>query len=358
MHAEWLVLRGRPQLYEIGVHFGGGSPKTETVYMVPEAMQRQPPEVLDALGFVANPDRPEFYFVQVGVGVIKTLTLEKAVQKLVRFLEERRQQQQNSESRNNGLVLNFYGEEEMAVVAEAFEKTGHKNVFLDCVKGLGCVETFQERNRSKNLSYSGPKVSVGAADCFFRTEVRRGVAATELVSRSKAEALHQAVEFFLEGPATYRGYVKEHCFPSLGPRADAVRRRHRACADMFHLEVFMAAQLKAQRAQVYLEGVFASPEGAASRRELRDRYSLLASRVCRALVAAGFDLGSLRRAHERDPEFAVNSAVFLDRGSTGVTQRLKLMDQTVRCVRIVQEYFRPPQVKAGGSGGQGGQDDG
>ncbi len=335
VHAEWLTLLGKQHLYEISVYFSDMT--SQTVYMVPEAMQRQPPEVLDALGFVANPDRPEFYFVQVGVGVIKTLSLEKAVQKLVKCFEEKRHS--SSESRNNGIVLNFYGEEEVAVFLEAFERTGHKNIFLDTVKGLGFMDSFMDRNKSKKLEYSGAKVRVGGSDSFYHTEVRRGLQAAELVSKTKSEALHQALEFFLEGPATYKSYLREYCFPALSPRADEIRWRHRSCAEMYHLEVFLAAQMKMQKAAVFLEGIFC-PAGPASGRELRDKYSVLASRICRVLVNAGFSMASLRQAHEKDPEFAINSNVFLDR-MNGVSQRLKLMDQTMRSIRAIKSYFQP-----------------
>ena len=352
VHAEWLTLRGRAHLYEISVYFSDLS--SQTYYMMPEALQRQPPEVLEALGFISNPDRPEFYFVQVGVGVVKTISLEKAVQKLVKFFEEKRHSS-TSENRNNGLVLNFYGEEELAVVVEAFEKTGHKNVFLDTVKGLGYVESYMERNKSKNVEYSGPKVSIGGSDSFYLTSVRRGLQTSELVSKTKAEALHQALEFFLEGAApTYRSYFREYCFPSLGPGADRVRRRHRARADLYHLEAFLSDRLRAQRAAVSAEGVFA-PSGLGGRRELRDKHTVVASGACRALVDAGYTLASLRRAHERDPEFAVNSAVFLDR--MNVSQRLKLMDQTMRCVRIVQSYFQPRGKRQGKEDREEGEND-
>ncbi len=336
IHAEWLTLRGRPHLYEVSVFFSDLS--SMTVYMVPEAMQKQPPEVLDALGFVANPDRPEFYFVQVGVGVIKTLSVEKAVERLAKFFEEKRHTE-SSENKNSGLVLNFYSEEEMAIVLDAFERCGHKNIFLDTVKGVGYVEAYVDRNKSKNLEYSGPRVSVGGTDCFFHTTARRGVHTGDLVSKSKAEALQQCLEFFLESPPTYRSYLREYCFPPLSTNAEEARRRHRACLEMYPLEVFLAARLKAQGAAVCLEGPFAPPGSAGGGRELRDKHSVLASRVCRTLVITGYDLASLRRAHERDVEFAVNSSVFLDR--LNVSQRLKLMDQTMRCIRIIQNYFSP-----------------
>ena len=329
-HAEWVVVQGRPQVYSVSVHMADLT--SLDVYLVPEALRRNA-ELFSSLGFVANPDRNEYYFVQVGLGVIKALSPERGVDKLAHFLEEKRESSSSSENRNNGLVLACYAEEELAIVARLLEEGGHKNVLLDSVKGLACLEHYFDRNRSKKLSYSGPKLNVGSDEAFYETEVRRGLTSSSLVSKNKAEALFLATEFVLESPPTYRNFFGPYAFRALGsPKAELAGRRLRQAEEMYPLEVFMAAQLKQQRVPLFAEGVFAG-----NLNEVRDKCTVVASRMCRLLIEAGFDKGALAKCFERSREFTVNSSVILDK--MAMAQRLKVMDQTMRCIAILRAYF-------------------
>lgn len=331
VHAEWVVVKGRPQVYEISVYMADMS--SLSVYMVPDDLRRQT-ATLDNLGFVANPDRAEFYFVQVGVGCVKALSTDKGLERLAQFLEEKRNHRAGSENANGGLVLTFYSEEELSVVLRLLESGGQKSLLLDTVKGFGCIANLvEEAGAEKALGFSGPKLEIGGDDCFYHSEVRAGGRTSNLVSKSKGESLSQALEFFLGGAPTYRNFVQPHCFPALSPRADEVRRRLRQAEELYTLEVFMASELKQQRAPLFLEGAFAPLLG----KDLRDKATVVAGRVCRLLVRAGFHKEALAKAFATNPDYAIHSSVLLEQEGTG--QRLKVMDQTMRCLAIVRDYF-------------------
>ena len=331
-HAEWVVVQGKPQVYSVSLYMSDLT--SLDVYFVPEALKRNA-ELFSSLGFVANPDRNEYYFVQVGLGVIKALSPERGVDKLAHFLEEKRESSSSSENRNNGLVLACFAEEEMAIVARMLEEGGHKNVLLDSVKGLACLEHYFDRNRSKKFSYSGPKLNVGSDEAFYETEVRRGLTSSSLVSKNKAEALFLATEFVLESPPTYRNFIGPYAFRALGsPKSELAKRRLRQAEEMYPLEVFMAAQLKQQKVPLFAEGVFASPQLG---KDVRDKCTVVASRMCRLLIEAGFDKAALAKCFERSKEFTVNSSVILDK--MAMAQRLKVMDQTMRCIAILRAYY-------------------
>ena len=330
-HAEWVVMQGKPQVYSVSLHMSDLT--SLDVYFVPEALKRNS-ELFSSLGFVANPDRNEYYFVQVGLGVIKALSPERGVDKLAHFLEEKRESSSSSENRNNGLVLACYAEEEMAIVARMLEEGGHKNVLLDSVKGLACLEHYFDRNRSKKFSYSGPKLNVGSDEAFYETEVRKGIKTSSLVSKNKAEALFLATELVLESPATYRNFIGPYAFRALGsPKAELAKKRLRQAEEMYPLEVFMAAQLKQQKVPLFAEGVFAPQLG----KDVRDKCTVVASRMCRLLIEAGFDKAALAKCFENSREFTINSSVILDK--MAMAQRLKVMDQTMRCIAILRAYF-------------------
>jgi len=337
VHAAWLSLNGRAHIYELNVFMSDHT--SLTVYSVPAAVQKRP-ELMEALGFVANPDREEFYFVQVGVGVVKAVTATKAISKLVHFLEEKRNA--GSENRNNGVVLSFFNDEDMAVVTQAVEDAGHKSLFLETVKGLGTLSAFMEANRGKKLVFNGPDLNIGDTESYFRAEVRRSLQSAELIAKSMAESIHQALEYFVGEQVDFDNYVHSYCNPSLGARASECKRRLKSYFQLYPLEVFVASRLTAQRgAELRLEGAFAPP-APSGRKELADRASVVAARFCRLLVEAGHDMRSLRTAHDADVNFALSSSVILDRGPGGAGKRLQVMDQTMRCITHVREYFNRP----------------
>ena len=107
--------------------------------------------------------------------------------------------------------------------------------------------------------------------------------------------------------------------------------------EMYPIEVFIAASLKREMnvaQNIFLEGVYAP----ARHRDLRDKCSIVASRFCNAVVQSGFDKASLAKRFKRDPGFAINSSVILDK--MNVAQRMSVTDQTMRCILFLKEYFK------------------
>lgn len=331
MHLEWVSIRGRPQIYEVSLQMSDMS--SMNLYTMTESLMKAS-ETLEILGFVRNPDRQEVYYVQEGLGCTKALRMDKAFEKVGKFLEEKRNLS-TGENKNNGLVLVCYSEEELALIHRTFEDTGHKNLFIDVIKGFGCVEHFIDRNKSKKYFYGGPKFNVSGEDSFYQTELKRGIHATHSISKSKAGGLAQALEYYLESAPQYKNFILPTCFPSLSPKLLDIRRKLVQIEEMYHLEVYIAAQLKNQRTQLFLEGIFQAHMG----KDIRDKPSVVASRFCRLLVEAGFDKGTLSRCFAKNPEFSINSSVFLDK--MNMSQRLQVMDQTMRCIRLIQTYFQP-----------------
>ncbi|TRY71216.1 hypothetical protein TCAL_16407 [Tigriopus californicus] len=331
IHLEWVSIRGRPQIYEVSLQMSDMS--SMNLYTMTEPLMKAS-ETLEILGFVRNPDRQEVYFVQEGLGCTKALRLDKAFEKVSKFLEEKRNLS-TGENKNNGLILVCYSEEELALIHRTFEETGHKNLFIDVVKGFGCVEHFIDRNKSKKYFYGGPKFNVSGEDSFYQTELKRGIHATHSISKSKAGSLSQALEYFLESAPQYKNFILPTCCPSLSPKLLEIRRKLVQIEEMYHLEVYIAAQLKNQRTQLFLEGIFQAHMG----KDIRDKPSVVASRFCRLLVEAGFDKGTLSRCFAKNQDFSINSSVFLDK--MNMSQRLQVMDQTMRCIRLIQTYFQP-----------------
>ena len=336
VHVEWIVLNGKPQVYEISVFMGDMS--STTLYLVPDALQSQS-ETLSNLNFVMNPDRKEFYYVQVGVGCVRAHNTKFGLDQLAKFLEEKRYMSA-SENKNNGLVIGCYSEEELAVFAKLLEDFGHRNLLLDSVKGLACMEHFIERNRSKKLSYSGPSLRIASADCFYDAEVRRGLAVSKLVSRSKGEAAYYAFEAIVEAPPNYKNFIRQHAFPAFSsPKVQLAKQRLRQAEEMYPLEVTMAARLQEQRVELFTEGAFQPRLGG---KDLRDKASVVAGRMCRLLVEAGFDMATLAKCYAKDRDYAINSNVILDR-MVNMAQRLKVTHQTMGCLGFLREYFTAGQ---------------
>ena len=124
---EWECIEGgRPEVFEISVYF----PNMEslTLYLVTKTMQGHP-ELLKQNGFVIDPDLPnKYYFVQKGLGCSDAMFFREAIDKMVEYLEAKRNAK--GENQNNGLILLFRGYEELAVLVRSLEWAGHHDVLL------------------------------------------------------------------------------------------------------------------------------------------------------------------------------------------------------------------------------------
>ena len=153
---EWeCVEGGRPEVFEISVHF----PNMEslTLYLVTKTMQGHP-NLLKQNGFVIDPDFPnKYYFVQKGLGCSDAMFFREAIDKMVEYLEGKRNAK--GENQNNGVILLFRGYEELAVMVRSLEWAGHHDVLLGKVYGdpsdIGCGMSNGKRLQLKGVCNLG-----------------------------------------------------------------------------------------------------------------------------------------------------------------------------------------------------------
>ena len=62
VHLDWVVINGRPEIFEISVYVTDMT--SLDLYIVTDGLQKHQ-DTLEHLNFVSNPDRHEFYYVQV-----------------------------------------------------------------------------------------------------------------------------------------------------------------------------------------------------------------------------------------------------------------------------------------------------
>lgn len=180
-------------------------------------------------------------------------------------------------------------------------------------------------------------MNVGGNEGFFTAEVKRGLEVTNLISKSKGQALYQAFEIFLQQPPNYQNFIQPFCFPSFSPSVSSLQQKLKQIVEMYPVEVFIAASLKREASvaqNMFLEGVYAPSR----HRDLRDKCSIVASRFVATIVAAGFDKATLKKCFKRDASFNVNSSVVLDK--INVAQRMSVTDQTMRCLHFLKDYFK------------------
>lgn len=196
---------------------------------------------------------------------------------------------------------------------------------------------FVFQHKSAKLEFTAPKLNIGGNEGFFTAEVKRGLEVSNLISKSKGQALYQAFEIFLQQPPNYQNFIQPFCFPSFSPNVSSLQQKLKQIVEMYPVEIFIAASLKREASvaqSIFLEGVFAP----ARHRDLRDKCSVVASRFVATIVAAGFDKATLTKCYKRDTGFNVNSSVVLDKMS--VAQKMSVTDQTMRCLHFLKEYFK------------------
>nr|XP_040573403.1 uncharacterized protein LOC121122476 [Lepeophtheirus salmonis] len=332
LHFEWVILKGIPQIYEISAYSSSDMSVLNLYIVTPSLMKSS--ATLENLGFVSNPDRHEFYYVQVGIGCVKALKIENAIHKLGSFLEEKRNCS-DSENRNNGLIIVTHSTEELGNFTKILNETRDNSLLIDVIKGFGCLETFIERKKSKKYFYGGPKLSLSGGDeVFYESEVKKGINVQNLISKSKSEALYMAIQYLLDNSyPNYSNFISSYCVPSFSPIVESMKNNIDKVRELYTLEVFISAHLKAQNIPLFLEGVYAPLPV----RDLRDKASVLANRVVSLLIQAGYDKKNLSEYYSKDKDFTISSNVFLD--SMNMSQRLKVMDQTMRCIHIIKDYY-------------------
>ncbi|CAB4068830.1 unnamed protein product [Lepeophtheirus salmonis] len=252
LHFEWVILKGIPQIYEISAYSSSDMSVLNLYIVTPSLMKSS--ATLENLGFVSNPDRHEFYYVQVGIGCVKALKIENAIHKLGSFLEEKRNCS-DSENRNNG------------------------------------------------LSYGGDEV-------FYESEVKKGINVQNLISKSKSEALYMAIQYLLDNSyPNYSNFISSYCVPSFSPIVESMKNNIDK-KEYMHLYLF----------EIY---------------GIKHLFLRIASFHCSfklAMTRRIFQSTTLRIKTLQSPQM-----FFLD--SMNMSQRLKVMDQTMRCIHIIKDYY-------------------
>ena len=101
---------------------------------------------------------------------------------------------------------------------------------------------------------------------------------------------------------------------------------------MYDLVMFVSAELKMNKVEVYLEGIYAIDH-----KDLRHKCDIVAHKFCQALVDLNLDLSTLRQKFST-ALFNINPDLILNQMEKH--QRLKVINQTRACVDFVHQYFR------------------
>ena len=101
---------------------------------------------------------------------------------------------------------------------------------------------------------------------------------------------------------------------------------------MYDLDMFISAELKLNKVEVYLEGIYAIDH-----KDLRHKCDIVAHKFCQALVDLNLDLSTLRQKFST-ALFNINPDLILNQMEKH--QRLKVINQTRACIDFVHQYFR------------------
>ena len=101
---------------------------------------------------------------------------------------------------------------------------------------------------------------------------------------------------------------------------------------MYDLDMFISAELKLNKVEVYLEGIYAIDH-----KDLRHKCDIVAHKFCQALVDLNLDLPTLRQKFST-ALFNINPDLILNQMEKH--QRLKVINQTRACIDFVHQYFR------------------
>ena len=173
---------------------------------------------------------------------------------------------------------------------------------------------------------------VGNGVCFS-TAVTTGTRTEEILAKTKPEILFKALESGLQtGNPGYEDFVQPHCFPVNGSKVKQLKSRTKNLESMYDLVMFVAVELKMNKVEVYLEGIYAIDH-----KDLRHKCDIVAHKFCQALVDLNLDLTNLHHKFSTSL-FNINPDLILNRMEK--PQRLKVINQTRACIDFVHHYFR------------------
>lgn len=319
VHLEWIMFKGKPEVYEIGIHCQDMS-KLELV-IIPEALKVDQAS-LEALGFTLNRNLNKYFYVQSGMGCVTALSMKKAMDKLIEFLDKKRSA--DDENQNNGLVMLLKDKEHLScwssqVLVQCPELT------IETVKGFGLLSSI--------CTMADPVMSLVGNECCLSAQVLQGSRSEGVLAKSKAELVFKALEAGLQvcNPG-YDSFVQPYGFPADGSQIKAIKQDAKQLEEMYDLELFIANELKNEGVEIFLEGIYSVDK---DKKDLRHKCDIVAHKFCQALVQAKVNWDHLQKlgmmSSGLNPDCVLN---LMDK-----PQRLKVLNQTRACVDFVHRYL-------------------
>lgn len=323
IHLEFIMFKGKAEIYEIGVYCQDLS--SLELYIVPEALKNDL-TTLEALGFTLNKNLNKYFYVQSGMGCVGAMNWNRALERLIEFLEHKRLA--TEENQNNGLVLLCKNQQHLAALLT--NVLSLSDLTLNTIKAFGLLDSVCQLGETQ--------INLVGNDCCLSAQVIANNRFEEVMAKTKAELLFKGLEAGLQvSNPGYDSFVQPHCFPSDGHRIKSVKTKAKQLEDMYDLEIFVSAELKANNVKTFFEGIYSLDK---DQKDVRHKSDIVAHKFCQALVEANLDMDTLRNKFQQilnqiNPELILNQ---MDK-----PQRLKVFDQTLACFEFVRKYFRSSQ---------------
>jgi hypothetical protein len=338
---DTVPVEGRLMVWQVCVHVPGLPEEEDPEYealMVPDAIAGRP-ELLEEVGFTYNSEREEYYHQAPESGCRKAEREERCVEEFVGHLEELRNGLHPTGRGNNGLVLIFETGEDLGLVQKLLEKHRH-NIFLDTVKGVGCLDMYMMSSKAETYSmYTPPnyQYKVGRGG-LWTSDVIRYNDKTTVEAESCAEALYKVVQALL-GKETpdYNNFIKWWCYPSFSSEVNTIAGATlEHILEMLPLQNHIQRMLRQRRIQLNMEGAY-------SYRNVVSGHwpcAVAAIRVVRLLVSSGLTVPVLRAKFRADTKYEIPQSVILSNKIPEV-QLLRLLKQTISIRNFIKNYFVP-----------------
>jgi len=229
--------------------------------------------------------------------------------------------------------------EDLGLVQQLLERHNH-NIFLDTVKGVGCVDQYiQTVKYESKSSFSSPsfQYQVGRGG-LWTSSVVTGTDKVTVEGESCPECLYKVVEALLGGKTPdYNNYIKWWCYPSFSSQVNTMAGATlENIKEMLPLQNHLQKSLRTNRIQFNLEGVYSA------RNMVSGHWpcAVMAIRVVRLLVAAGLTMPVMRAKFRADAKYEIPQSVILPEDIPQV-QLLRLLHQTDWIRNFIKQYFLP-----------------
>lgn len=158
---------------------------------------------------------------------------------------------------NKGLVLVFETGEELGLVQQLLERHRH-NIFLDTVKGVGCLDHYMAAGAraGRRASAESPafQYQVGRGG-LWTSQVTTGAGKVAVEGESGAECLYKVVQALLGGARPeYNNFIRWRCYPSFSAEVNTMAgARLEHIMEMLPLQNHLQRSLKQNRVPLNME---------------------------------------------------------------------------------------------------------